>query len=214
MEKWIFMKNCLIYFKIRKKSDDFDEKFVTGESICGHFYPGGLGWGGIWGRCFEKNVGLGGIFWAGLHAEIEVGLGNCVFLRSFWKSARTKMTLTDFRCTFRSIFDFFPNCRAIAKKMGAVWDFYESSLYIGSCPPIFPRGVALFSTWPYFQLPITRHCRPLIESGLQSSGIRRQSSGNRDRQMTEVRWQQNPKQDQERPVCLKAWCHVFWLRQW
>ena len=46
--------------------------------------------------------------------------------------------------------------------MGAVWDFYESSLYIRSCPPIFPRGVALFSTWPYFQLPITRHWRPLV----------------------------------------------------
>ena len=26
---------------------DFDEKFVTRASICGHFYPGGLGWGGI-----------------------------------------------------------------------------------------------------------------------------------------------------------------------
>ena len=27
--------------------NDFDEKFVTRESICGHFYPGGWGWGGI-----------------------------------------------------------------------------------------------------------------------------------------------------------------------
>ena len=29
------------------KSYDFDEQFITRESICGHFYPGGLGWGGI-----------------------------------------------------------------------------------------------------------------------------------------------------------------------
>ena len=29
-------------------------------------------------------------------------------------------------------------------------------------PPIFPKGVTLFSTWPYFQLPITRPWRPLF----------------------------------------------------
>ena len=33
---------------------DFDEKFIARESNCGHFRPGGLGWGHIWGRLFEK----------------------------------------------------------------------------------------------------------------------------------------------------------------
>ena len=38
----------------------FDEKLITRESMCGHFRPGGLGWGHIWGRLFEKMFVWGG----------------------------------------------------------------------------------------------------------------------------------------------------------
>ena len=41
------------------KSDDFDEKFVTRESICCIFYHGGLGWGGTRGQPFEKMLVFG-----------------------------------------------------------------------------------------------------------------------------------------------------------
>ena len=37
----------------------FSEQFITRESICGHFRPGGLGWGHIWGRLFEKMLVVG-----------------------------------------------------------------------------------------------------------------------------------------------------------
>ena len=41
------------------KTVDVGEKFIARESICGHFRPGGLGWGHIWGRVFEKMLVLG-----------------------------------------------------------------------------------------------------------------------------------------------------------
>ena len=34
-------------FKNKLNIDDFDEQFITRGSICGHFHPGGWGWGGI-----------------------------------------------------------------------------------------------------------------------------------------------------------------------
>ena len=46
-EKAIFHEKLLDILQNTLNSDDFDEKFITRESICGHFYPGGFGWGGI-----------------------------------------------------------------------------------------------------------------------------------------------------------------------
>ena len=37
-----FLKTVLVFRRV-----DFDEKFITRESNCGHFRPGGLGWGHI-----------------------------------------------------------------------------------------------------------------------------------------------------------------------
>ena len=37
---------------------DFDEEVITRESICGHFYPGGLASGPIWDRLFGKMFGF------------------------------------------------------------------------------------------------------------------------------------------------------------
>ena len=34
----------------------FDEQFITRESICGHFRPSGLAWGGIWDRFLRKML--------------------------------------------------------------------------------------------------------------------------------------------------------------
>ena len=51
-----FYQKCPDLLKNATKITLFDEKFITRESICGHFRPGGLGWGHIWGRLFEKML--------------------------------------------------------------------------------------------------------------------------------------------------------------
>ena len=75
------------------KKYDFDEKFITRESICRHFYPGGWGWGAMRGLLFESMLSFWKAFFqkfpcfAGFFQCFAVPVSGTPF--SFWNHVRT-----------------------------------------------------------------------------------------------------------------------------
>ena len=125
------------------KIDDFGEKFITRESICGHFYPGGLGWGGIWGRFFEKMLVWGG--WVGkVWCWNQGGVGKLRFCGHLEKVQERKWRWRTLDILCDRFWNYFWTFRGNCKENGCGLGFLRILFLYRIQPPIFPRGVALF----------------------------------------------------------------------
>ena len=83
-------------------------------------------------------------------SENGVVFGNAMFA-AILKKCEVENDADGIKTYFPTDFGIiFPNFRANLKKMGAVWDFCESSFYIGSSSLFSHLEWPYFSTWPYF----------------------------------------------------------------
>ena len=127
---------------------------------------------------FWKSVGFWPVNFSCFWSSDGVVFRNAVFV-AIWKGAKWKMTLTEFKPTFRPILELFSGFSGrFSLKGGGLGVYRILSLYIGSIPyfptwsgpifphgPIFPpgaggRGEALQSAAPAFGrvLGVSNHC--------------------------------------------------------
>ena len=106
-EKVFFHENWHVLSQSQLKSANFDETFITRESICGHVRLCGLGWGPIWGRLFEKMLFFGRSMFFMFFVVRTGSFLETPFFVAISKNAKWKMTLTGLKPTFRPIWELF-----------------------------------------------------------------------------------------------------------